>query len=152
MSEFSAVTRNYGPPALETAHGDFPFTARRILTGTPYAPGEARGFAREHLADHPRLDDVLLVVSELVTNAVKHSDSRDGGTVTVTLTRAPGRARIEVKDEGSTGTGPSPVPTRPAWEPAESGHGLRLIAELSEGRWGHYRHRGARTVWVEIAT
>src|SRR5690606_22409875 len=70
------------------------------LSGTPCAPGEARRFVRKHLDGHPRLDDAVLAVSELVTNAVRHSASGDGGTVTVALAEIPGAVRVEVTDGG----------------------------------------------------
>lgn len=126
--------------------------ARCELTGTPCAPGEARQFVRKHLTGHPRLEDAVLVVSELTTNAVRHSISANGGTITVALADIPGGVRIEVADAGSPGPGPIIAPQRPPWELAESGQGLRLVAELSQGRWGHYRNAAGRTVWSEITT
>src|SRR5690606_19169688 len=122
------------------------------LTGTRHAPGEARAFVRKHLDGHPRLDDAVLVVSELVTNAVRHSASADGGTITIVLTEVPGGVRVEVADAGSPGPGPAIAPDRPAWELAESGQGLRLVAEVTHGDWGHYPTSAGRTVWATIAT
>lgn len=122
------------------------------LTGSSQAPGEARAFVRKHLNDHPRLEDAVLVVSELVTNAVRHSASADGGTIIVALVEIPGGVRVEVADEGSPGPGPTIPPERPAWELAESGQGLRLVAEVAGGQWGHYRSEAGRTVWGELAS
>ena len=140
-------------PALRAGRpADGVLIARCELTGSPHAPGEAREFIRKHLDGHVRLEDAVLVVSELVTNAVRHSASGAGGTITVTLAGIPGGVRIEVIDEGSPGPGPALVPVRPAWELTESGQGLRLVAEATGGRWGHYRLDDAlgRVVWAEI--
>jgi len=120
------------------------------LSGSPRAPGEARQFVRKHLEGDARLEDAVLVVSELVTNAVRHSASADAGAITVTLAGLPGGVRIEVTDQGSPDPGPVIPPPRPAWELAESGQGLRLVAEAAAGRWGHYRTRTGRAVWAEI--
>ena len=120
------------------------------LTGTPCAPGEARAFVRKHLDGHARLDDAVLVVSELVTNAVRHSASGAGGTITVALAGIPGGVCIEVADLGSPGPGPMIAPERPAWELAESGQGLRLVAEIAGGQWGHNRSAAGRVVWAVL--
>lgn len=124
--------------------------ARYELPGTSCAPGEARRLVRKHLDGHPRLDDATLVVSELVTNAAKHSVSGEGGVIGVVLVEIPGGVRIEVADEGSAGPGPVISPVRPAWELPEGGQGLRLVAEVAAGRWGHYGDGRGRTVWAEI--
>jgi anti-sigma regulatory factor (Ser/Thr protein kinase) len=64
-----------------------------------------RRFARTTLGpDHPCLDDVRLCLSELVTNAVKHSDSaRPGGLVDVLIAGGHMVIRVEVTDDGARG-------------------------------------------------
>lgn len=135
---------------MPTIHGTT--IAYRDLPGTPCAPGEARAFVRKHLDGRSRLDDMVLVISELVTNAIKHSFSGGGGTIVIVLVDIPGGVRVEVTDAGSPGPGPLIPPTRPVWELTENGQGLRLVAELTNGRWGHYRNTHTRTVWAEITT
>ena len=63
----------------------------RVLPGTAESPGAARRLARQLLGDaDPSAETVMLLVSELVTNAIVHSQSGSpGGTVTVAL--CPGR-------------------------------------------------------------
>jgi anti-sigma regulatory factor (Ser/Thr protein kinase) len=73
-------------------------------------PGEgaAVGLAREFVAgvlgrDWPGLDDVLLLVSEIASNAVRHTASGDGGgwfDVMVSMTGH--TARVEISDRGSS--------------------------------------------------
>ncbi|MFI5617464.1 ATP-binding protein [Streptomyces sp. NPDC051567] len=91
------------------------------------------------------LDPVLLVVSELVTNAVEHT-AAPGGSVTVTQVFARGELHLLVQDDGRG------LPRVQAAGPeAESGRGLYLVdcvtAELG-GRWGH--SLGTGTVWCVI--
>src|SRR5262245_41790605 len=51
--------------------------------------------------DHPRHDDCVLLTSEIVTNAVIHSRSGQGGTFVITVSRLADRVRIRVEDDGS---------------------------------------------------
>jgi anti-sigma regulatory factor (Ser/Thr protein kinase) len=120
---------------------------RRELIGTVHAPRVAREFVRRVCAGHPRLEDLALICSELVTNAVRHADAVCGRGVSVLVMRVGAAVRIEVIDAGRGGS----TPHIPALDGlAESGRGLRLVDDLAEGRWGHHRDERGRTVWVEI--
>ncbi|WP_158578978.1 ATP-binding protein [Spongiactinospora rosea] len=119
------------------------------LEGVMQAPGLAREFVAKVLPDHPRLDDLRLLVCELVTNSVLHSRSGlppEGG-LTVIVARAASYVRIAVVDEGTAGEGGPRV--REAAEDAESGRGLTLVAALAD-TWGHRRMSRCRTVWVQV--
>ena len=85
-------------------------TAIRASLSFPGRPDQvraARAFTSKTLGDdHPCAPVAVLLVSELVTNSVLHSDSRlPGGTVTVTVTgtagRRPGRGPRRRRDVGS---------------------------------------------------
>jgi anti-sigma regulatory factor (Ser/Thr protein kinase) len=112
------------------------------------APRESRRLLLRALTDHPTLDDALLVVSELVTNAVEHTLSgRPGGTVTVTTAATAAQVYIEVTDDGPRADAPSvPALVDPlVW--AEHGRGLHLVARCSS-HWGVDHHSDGRTtVW-----
>jgi anti-sigma regulatory factor (Ser/Thr protein kinase) len=85
--------------------------------------------------------DVLLLVSELVTNSVKY-----GGAGSLKLQIAadgPRKLRVEVVDQGA-GFEPK-ARDRPMSEPG--GWGLHLVEELTD-RWGVYE--GSTHVWFEI--
>ncbi|MER5402211.1 ATP-binding protein [Streptomyces sp. NPDC002599] len=91
------------------------------------------------------VDDAILVVSELVTNAIKHS----GGTqITVTMVVVDQQLQLLVHDEVQDG-GPQ---LRAASEDSESGRGLFLvdrIARTRSGRWG-ISDAGA-TTWCSLS-
>jgi anti-sigma regulatory factor (Ser/Thr protein kinase) len=91
-------------------------------------------------------DDVMLVISELVTNAVRHVTYGPGeATVSVAVGVATPRLRIEVCDPGA---GFSIEGVRPRAPDAPDGRGL-LIVDAIALRWG--ASRGARhCVWTEI--
>ncbi|WP_229807957.1 ATP-binding protein [Actinomadura livida] len=123
-----------------------------VVLGSLTLPGVRRsvGYARRFLRDlvpaaHPRLDDLVTVTSETVTNAIVHTDSGDGGRVTISLLAGGDLYRLEVADDGAGGRRPHPR----AEAGAESGRGLWLVEALSDG-WG-FRADGARTVvWAEF--
>ncbi|MDV5143278.1 ATP-binding protein [Streptomyces sp. SBC-4] len=90
-------------------------------------------------------DTAELLVSELVTNAVTHTDSR---TVGVVVTRTDERAvRIMVLD---TDRAEMSAPACPSGD-EESGRGLFLVAALAD-RWGVERVATGKRVWCELAT
>lgn len=111
---------------------------------SPLAPGEARR-ALESLASDvpaPVLDDLRLVVSELVTNSVRHSGMREGKPIVVKVEAAKGRVRLEVSDREH---GFAPAARHPGPE-VGSGWGLYLVDRLAD-RWGQVPGDG---VWAEI--
>ena len=114
-----------------------PFTV--TLTRDHGAPGQARALLREHAngLDRDRLDTAVLLISELVTNAVLHGT----GEIRLTIEIHGEDARFAVCDEG-TGT---PV-VRPEPGP-DGGWGLRLVGQLSS-RWGV--RKGRTQVWFEL--
>jgi len=85
--------------------------------------------------------DVRLLVSELVTNAVRHAD---GEAVRLVVALTGSRLRIEVHDPGSGFElkPPSDDPLR------ASGWGLVLVEELAD-RWG-IDHDPRTRVWFEM--
>lgn len=87
------------------------------------------------------LDAALLVVSELVTNAIAHTQ----GEVRLDVTLSSDRLRIAVNDASPR----SPVkPANQNWE-ATGGRGL-LIVEASTASWGSVPLSGGKQVWAEI--
>ncbi|MEU6541044.1 ATP-binding SpoIIE family protein phosphatase [Streptomyces sp. NPDC047000] len=145
-----------GAPAYTGADGSAQL--RTTLTGSPLAPGAARGLVREALAEWSargpvaaaRLggrvtDDAMIVVSELVTNAVVHA-----GTDVELLCRPDeaGGLVVEVGDHHPS-RAPRETGSEVAYETPEYGRGLRLVATLAES-WGITYRRGAKTVWARL--
>jgi serine/threonine-protein kinase RsbW len=94
-------------------------------------------------------DTALLVMSELVTNAVQHARSPRGRLIETRwrrLARGAG-VRIEVHDANEG----LPVPRR-AGEGDESGRGLVLVDALTGGQWGVSDRAGVgKLVWAVVA-
>jgi len=108
------------------------------LAAEPTAAGEARSFLRSVLREHPRIDDALLSVSELVTNAVRHGPAGDGleifidrheSAIRVSVHQRAGSFRIDRSHR--TGVG---------------GLGLMIVEKVSDA-WGVDNLTGA---WFEI--
>ncbi|MER5648843.1 ATP-binding protein [Streptosporangium sp. NPDC002524] len=115
------------------------------LIGSPKSVARAREYVRQRLgAGHPALENVTLLVSELVTNAVIHSDSRNGGRVTLALVDGYDFIHADVADEGSES-----VPQVSTDMFAEGGRGLFLVEAISS-RWGIYTDCAGRTVWFQV--
>lgn len=100
-------------------------------------------------AGHRDLEAVLLVLGELLNNAVMHTRSGDpGGLVAVEISDiGDALARIEVTDEGAR-TVPHP---RQAGDEEDFGRGLQLVEALS-ARWGVRRSFPGSMVWAEVLT
>lgn len=75
--------------------------AVRTFAGRPETARAARVWVVSHLPDSPVADDVALMVSELVTNALRYSRSGlPGGSVIVNLKISAGQLRVDVIDQG----------------------------------------------------
>jgi anti-sigma regulatory factor (Ser/Thr protein kinase) len=118
--------------------------AARSLEQTATAPGEISAVRRAVTAyldgcGCSNSDDAVLVLSELVTNAVLHA----GGADRIAVECDGGSIRISVRD-GTI--------ARPAVQRASSaigGRGLRIVDTLAE-RWGCDDHAGGKTVWAVL--
>lgn len=117
-----------------------------VIDGVPEQVGAARAFVRRVLGSgHPGAERVTLLISEVVTNSVNHSNSRlAGGTVTVTLRVGADCVLVEVIDDGGI-----TVPTlRRGDDLAESGRGLRLVDAYSR-TWGYQQGVTHTVTWFE---
>ncbi|MFC7841400.1 ATP-binding protein [Streptomyces sp. NPDC001046] len=117
----------------------------------PAEVGRARRWARSRLAgsgiqaDEPLAETLILLVSELVTNAVVHT----GRPALLRLCLPPAvtdeaTVRLEVADR----SGRAPVP-RCAGDEATGGRGLALVDGLAD-RWGWSVEAGGKRIWCEI--
>lgn len=111
-----------------------------------------RRFAREALVDwacEVCVDDVLLCVSELATNALVHGVPPGRGfRMHLYWERGDGRLRIEMHDSGD-----GEVPAAQDPEPGpddEGGRGLLLVSVLADA-WGVGERSPGKVVWCEFA-
>ncbi|MFJ7147311.1 ATP-binding protein [Streptomyces sp. NPDC100445] len=136
-------------PDRFTSGAHLPGTAAFDLPALPSAVGTARHVVRDLLTawglPGDARDDVVLVVSELVTNALVHSAGRRIGC---RLRSTADRIRVEVEDQAG---GPAlPVARRPGPDDPH-GRGLLLVGTLSRD-WGvtAVPGGGSRVVWAEL--
>jgi anti-sigma regulatory factor (Ser/Thr protein kinase) len=106
------------------------------------APAEARAFVStiaNGKLDETQRENLLLLVSELVTNVVRwaHTDSR----LAIDMTGSD--VHVEVTDWSvqQPRTCPTPGP--------QGGYGLRLVESLSD-KWGTEQFDGGKTVWFDL--
>ena len=111
--------------------------ARAFITRTMAATGKGRTVDS---------DAATLLTSELVTNAIQHTESgADGGTVTIVVVDVADGVLVEVIDDGSADM---PVVKRDLL--ATDGHGLYLVQQLT-AQWGYLREPAGTTVWFHLA-
>jgi anti-sigma regulatory factor (Ser/Thr protein kinase) len=128
---------------------------RRVFAGRPDQASAARRFVARLLDGCPVTDTAVLLASELITNALQHTDTATGGTFDVIVWRGRAAACVAIVDGGADSI-PASELTEAAGqtaELAESGYGLALVDRLS-ARWGYRRHddgavRGT-TVWFLV--
>lgn len=116
------------------------------LPPSPTAPAAARGALGplKKAVEPDVLESVQLLVSELVTNSVRHAGLRGADRIELRVQATDGCVRVLVTDPGRGFDRPVPAP-RPE-EPF--GWGLYLVNELAD-RWGVQRD-GETLVWFEI--
>ena len=119
----------------------------RRLASEASSVGEARRVLRQAVADAKIddgtwVDDALIAISEIVTNALVHAGTPIGLTIRVDDTGV----RVEVADG-------SPHPPRPRGYAvtAGTGRGLSLVEELV-GAWGSQPDEPGKVVWFELGT
>ena len=120
-----------------------PAVARRSeFPGTAGYVGRVRRWLRAALGACPTVDDAVLLASEVITNALEHSASGQGGTFTVTVLHRSADVRVEVTDQG----GP--------WLPDGASNGLHgrglVIVGTVACAWGITGDDSGRTVWFEL--
>ena len=109
---------------------------------------ETRRFLAAVLEGHQATDDALICLSELVTNAIVHSRSREpGGSFTIRAQLHGGCLRVEVTDQGGPWNPPAPTEAD-----SPNGRGLLIVGQLA-ARWGRTgdQHAGW-TLWYEMHT
>jgi anti-sigma regulatory factor (Ser/Thr protein kinase) len=120
-------------------------SALLALTRSPSSVGAARRFIEARAAawslPEPATDQLVLIGSELVTNAVLHARTE----LTLTLELRDGRVRISVTDRSQ-----APATLRHYRADAFTGRGLGVVAALSD-RWGVSAAADGKAVWAELA-
>jgi serine/threonine-protein kinase RsbW len=122
------------------------------IPGRPQYVRGARTFVAQALGELRHITDTdtdtaVLLASELVTNAVRHSNSgTPGGTVTVVVLQTADGVGVEVRDDGSDFS--SPVVKDDVL--STGGHGLFLVESVAQ-QWGHLRDEAGTTVWFWLA-
>jgi anti-sigma regulatory factor (Ser/Thr protein kinase) len=118
----------------------------RRLRGGPRAPSAARAALDglgERSLDPGAAHQARLLVSELITNSVRHAGATAADSIGVDAELTPDALRVQVADHGP---GFTPAPVLPAPEQT-FGRGLFLVDHLAD-RWGTDDH--GRRIWFEL--
>ena len=130
-------TETTNPPEAITFERDYP--------GTISQPQHVRADLAKIASECPAADDVILLASELATNAILHSRSGHPDRVfTVRATLYPGDyAWVEIIDQGGAWTADA--------LDNEHGRGLAIVAAVAgEGNWGIDGDAACRVAWFRL--
>ena len=119
---------------------------RRTLAASAAAVSEARHWTASvvgELLDPDKAESLRLVVSELVTNALRHG--AEGERIDLAVTPKPEFLCVQVTDDGP-GLAPRP---RALDIVDEGGFGLFFVEQLTR-RWGVTRENRRTRVWFEL--
>ena len=120
------------------------------VPGGRAAPNAARRVLLENDGALPQgmRADLLLLLSELVSNAVLHGRVGPESSIGVQVQEVTDLVRVEVSDPGAGFDWERRRRERPR---REGGFGLALVERIAE-RWGIERERGRTRVWFELKT
>jgi anti-sigma regulatory factor (Ser/Thr protein kinase) len=114
----------------------------RFRQGDVTAPRAARALVGQLRDVPPEVHrDLVIVVSELIANAVRHAPTVQGGSIGLVVQRRRGDIHVEVHDPGR-GFDPTPDPSR------EGGLGLVTVARVGRA-WG-IKGGDHTTVWCDL--
>jgi anti-sigma regulatory factor (Ser/Thr protein kinase) len=117
------------------------------LAASNDAPARARAellaWLEPNSSDTGLIDDARLLISELVTNCVRHAQTTSNQPLRLTASLRTATLRLEVHDAGTDGTVARRVPE------SDGGFGLDLVARISSA-WGVERDAHGTTVWLEL--
>src|SRR3954469_13873244 len=132
----------WAPDAGDCVQACVPLDAR--------APGAARLLVGQVLGERVAavvLERAKLVMSELVSNSVRHSGAAAGASVVVRVGIVAGGFWLQVEDSGRE----EPVGRHAAIAPPDGGFGLLIVDALSE-RWGiERRAQGGTRAWAQLS-
>ncbi len=139
-----------------TGWSSAPLVATRTPAPVPSSVAAARTFTLrtlERWGTAECAEDVAAVVSELLTNALRHAVGKPGSSMLANPIRLgllhPGPCVLCAVADPSNEV---PMPRQPDWE-AETGRGLQVVASLSH-RWGYCPapDRCGKVVWATVRT
>ncbi|MGW2032628.1 ATP-binding protein [Streptomyces sp. NPDC001811] len=140
VGAFSATTGEATDTTTEHARRLRRELERADLRAVPEARRELRELLR-HWGKPGRSEIAELLTSELVTNALVHTD--DDAVLTAVVD--PGGLRVEVRDFVAR----RPEPHAPATDDDTHGRGLLLVRSLADA-WGVRPHEVGKSVWFEL--
>lgn len=148
----STVNKAFGGRSHKMAEKETfaPRMERILLSCDPAELSVARRFIRDTLSNHSGdlVYYVQLCATEIVTNAIRHSDTKaKGGKIMLVVVELADRIRVEVLDHGSETDEPHTDGCEDLY--AEGGRGLFVVDSFCDSR-GSSTDSDGRNVWFEV--
>ena len=148
MTERPATAAAANSSAPRPRGGSLRLDLRRDRDAPARARAAIESWCPELDGGRPRQETLLLLVSEVVTNAVMHSQARADAAIVLTAGIYGEHVHVEVIDAGDGFTPPSGGLARRLERTAVGGYGLYVVDQAAS-RWGVDRAGGTR-VWFEM--
>ena len=148
MMERPAAAATPNSSARRPRSGSLRLDLRRDRDAPARARAAIETWCPELDGGRPRRDTLLLLVSELVTNAVMHSQARADAAIVLTAGIYGEHVHVEVTDGGEGFTPPPDGLSRRRERMTIGGYGLYVVDQAAS-RWGVDRAGGTR-VWFEM--
>jgi anti-sigma regulatory factor (Ser/Thr protein kinase) len=116
------------------------------IPARPDAGAIARRAVSKWMGGHPRLDDTLLALTELVNNAVLHGGLDPGEELTITISPERNGLRLTVRH---TGVLFDVGELKPHSRDPEASRGLAIVEQIADG-WGVEADGTEVTAWFEV--
>jgi anti-sigma regulatory factor (Ser/Thr protein kinase) len=124
---------------------------REFVAWSPRSVSAARRMVRDGLAvtgvDSSVVDDAMVVLSEMMTNALRHAVPLAAGQIVVSWSVRADGVEVAITDGGGVAR---PVAGR-VEHASQSGRGLHIVSELVSD-WGVDRQAAEQTVWAVLPT
>jgi anti-sigma regulatory factor (Ser/Thr protein kinase) len=122
-------------------------TSHMTIPARPEAGAIARRVIARWMGGHPRLDDALLALTELVNNAVVHGGLEEGEDLTIAMMPEGNGMRLTVRHVGIPfEVVELPDPSREAG----GSRGLAIVEQIAD-RWGVDSDGSEVTAWFEVS-
>jgi anti-sigma regulatory factor (Ser/Thr protein kinase) len=149
MTERPGTAAERNSPSRGPRAGSLRLDLRRDTDAPATARAAVGRWCPDLAGGRPRQETLLLLVSEVVTNAVMHSRAGADALIVLTASIEGETVHVEVNDAGGGFTPPSYETSSPPERMTIGGYGLYVVDQAASS-WGVDREGGGTRVWFQM--